>query len=371
RDRVGCHEIQPSVAVHVDRQDRRERRSAPIEARREEVGGEMLIARVPDPVAVAIVLQRIEAVAAVVHGAAQPVPIRIVQGVVGTRIADVSHAVGIPVLLERIRDPRAVVDRTGRGRCSGIAEAVPVGVRASVAGVSDPVAIGVALARVGGGGTVVHIAADTVPIRIVRRIGRARVAQVPQAVPVPVGLPRIVHVRAIVHVLADTVPVSVVGGVVGTAVAGVSNRVVIGVRLRGVVHGSAVVDRADGQSIVLVEVHEPVPVLVVAGIARVADPVAVIVGLVGVRPGGAVVHRAAHAVAVLIIRRVGRAEVAGVARSIAVDVLLAWIGDSRAVVHRTGIVGEAWIGEAVVVDICAGVGRIRYPVAVRVLSFDL
>src|SRR5205814_1394375 len=97
-----------------------------------------------------------------------------------------------------------------------------------VAGVTEPVAVGVGLAGVGDGGAVVGELVDAVAVGVT--VG-GRVAGVTAAVVVGVGLPGVGDVGAVVGELVDAVAVGVT---VGRRVAGVTGTVAVGVGLPGV-----------------------------------------------------------------------------------------------------------------------------------------
>src|SRR5262249_22638498 len=158
----------------------------------------------------------------------------------------------IGILLHWICDLRAVV-HWARPRGSRAAVAVPVGIRAGIAGialavpilillggirdvrtvvasVAASVPVPVLLARVRDGGAVVEIAADPVGVLVVERIERARVARIPNVIAVAVGLVRIRHLRTVVRragrVCTPRVPEPVVVGILAR-VAGIADAVVI------------------------------------------------------------------------------------------------------------------------------------------------
>ena len=175
--------------------------------------------------------------------------------------------------------------------------AVAVGVHGTR--VADAVVVGVLLVRVGRDGAIVQFVGHAVVVIVV-------VAGVALAVVVVVFLQRVVGIRAIVGGVGDPVAVAIV-------VAGVAVSVAVQVGLVGVVRGRTVV------------VFVLDPVIIGVEVARIADPVAVGVHLVRVDRVGAVVGGVEHAVAVNI-------GVAGVAEAVVVGVALDRVPVGRAIV---------------------------------------
>src|SRR5206468_1512313 len=131
------------------------------------------------------------------------------------------------------------------------------------------------------------------------------------------------------------VAVLVVQGVAGTRIAGVAESITVGIGLRGIGDGGAIVVLSRLGRIEAGAGADSVAVLVVqrigaAGVACVAERIAVRVGLVGVGDGGAIVvlpglgrvesASRADAVGVLIVQGVAGAGVADVAERVAVGV---------------------------------------------------
>src|SRR5262249_15532999 len=108
-------------------------------------GGAAVVAQVPPPVAVRVVLRRVVEAGAGVDLVAGARESGVVQRAERTGIARVPHTVVVAVGLSRVGDAGTVVDRTDGGAHTPVAEPVPVGIGARVAGVADAVAVSVVL----------------------------------------------------------------------------------------------------------------------------------------------------------------------------------------------------------------------------------
>ena len=105
-----------------------------------------------------IPLGRVRVVRAVVHIAAPAVAIGVVVRVVGASVADITNAIAVGILLARVWAVRAVVRIA--------AHAVYIGVGASLAGITNAIAVGILLARVSRVGAVVAAVAHAIAIGI-------------------------------------------------------------------------------------------------------------------------------------------------------------------------------------------------------------
>ncbi len=229
-----------------------------------------------------------------------------------------------------------------------------VAVAVQVADVADVVGVVVGLVRVREQGAVVGVVLDAVVVLVL-------IARVADVVGVRIELVRIRDERAVVRTVED--PVVVIIGVDA-----------VGHRIEVLV-GEPLVDRAAAVVVdPVAHLRRPVmnrgvegcavrgvevPVVVVVGVARIAESVAVGVELVRVGDERAVVHVVEHAVAVRVVHaRISALRIRGVGRSGAavVGVRLRRVRDVQAVV--------AAVVHAVAIEV--GVARVADAVAIRV-----